>query len=104
LPSAVDTVKGLEVHVVKCSPFALSNNTISHRIYVMTGDVNEHLIIMFRPIKRFATRLDDSSDVADCSLLRIYARLIKPVNSVTEKSVGRSNRQTIFQVFGKFVT
>lgn len=34
---------GYKSAVVKCSPLALSNNnTTSHRIYVMTGDVNEH--------------------------------------------------------------
>jgi hypothetical protein len=56
----------------------------------MTGDVNEHLIIMFRPGERFAAQLDGSTDVADCSLLRIYVRFINPVNAVTEKRVGLS--------------
>jgi hypothetical protein len=79
----------LEVHVVRCNPFALSNNTriISHRICVMTGDVNEHLISMFGPSKRFVMQLDDSTDVADCSLLRIYEHFIYPGwVSVAERS------------------
>jgi hypothetical protein len=53
----------------------------------MTGDVNEHLISMFGPCKRFAMQLDDSTDVADYSLLRIYERFIYPVNAVTEKKL-----------------
>jgi hypothetical protein len=53
LPSAIDMVKvALEVHVVsEMQSIALLNNTISHRIYAMIGDVNEHLISMFRPTR-----------------------------------------------------
>jgi hypothetical protein len=70
----------------------------------MTGDVNEHLISMFRHSKRFAVQLDHSSDVADCSLLRIYVHFINAACALTEKTVGNLKRRVIFPALERFVT
>jgi hypothetical protein len=53
---------------------------------------------------RFAVQLDQSSDVADCWLLRVHVHFINPVYALTEKIVGNLNRRVIFQVFERFVT
>lgn len=113
LPCAVDMVKAVvgESYVSKLRSIPLSNNTISRRISLMSEDVNEQLIDMLKSSMKFALQLDDSTDIANCSILMVYVRFINRLDAVfqeeflhSEALPTRTTGEEIFRVLDKFIS
>jgi hypothetical protein len=74
-----------DCRVIKMHAIPLLNNSNSHQISAMSDDVNEQLISMLKTSKKFATQLDESTDVANRSVLVVYVGFINPVSVVIER-------------------
>uniref|UniRef100_UPI00358EA1AE protein FAM200C-like n=1 Tax=Myxine glutinosa TaxID=7769 RepID=UPI00358EA1AE len=60
----------------KLSAISLSNNTIKGRIDEMSQDIKEQVTDQIRASPVFAIQCDETTDVAQCSQLLMYARFI----------------------------
>ncbi|XP_067951756.1 protein FAM200C-like [Watersipora subatra] len=62
----------------KLAAVSLSNNTVQRRNCSMVNDIKDHVVqqIMLSPFGLFAIQLDESTDVASCSQLMVYARYV----------------------------
>lgn len=80
LPAAKDIVRVMigPEFVKKLSAISLSNDTVRRRIDDMSADIIDQVIqeIKSAPLPIFSIQLDESTDVANCSQLLVYARYI----------------------------
>ncbi|XP_026464804.1 protein ZBED8-like [Ctenocephalides felis] len=60
-------------HVAKIKQISLSNNTIQRRICEMSADILATVIAEIKESPMFALQLDESTDVASCSQLLMFA-------------------------------
>ncbi|XP_067939673.1 protein FAM200C-like [Watersipora subatra] len=62
----------------KLAAVSLSNNTVQRRNCSMVNDIKDQVVqqIMLSPFGLFAIQLDESTDVASCSQLMMYARYV----------------------------
>ena len=60
----------------KIKEISLSNNTVQRRIQEMAIDIKEQVIEKINASPFFAIQLDESTDVAQCSQLMVFARYV----------------------------
>ncbi|XP_067943030.1 protein FAM200C-like [Watersipora subatra] len=62
----------------KLAAVSLSKNTVQRRISNIANDINDQVVqqIKLSPFGLFAIQLDESTDVASCSQLMVYARYV----------------------------
>ena len=81
LPCCKDIVRCLigdvDENNLNCVP--LSNDTVQRRIYDIADDIEQQVVAEIRgaPLNKFAIQLDESTDVASCAQLLVFARYIK---------------------------
>jgi hypothetical protein len=73
----VELVLGKEAEK-KMAAVPLSNSTVQRRINDMADDIKDQVVqeIKMSPLGMFAIQLDESTDVASCSQLMVYARYV----------------------------
>lgn len=73
----VELILGKEAEK-KLAAVPLSNNTVQRRISNMADDIKDQVICQIKssPFGLFAIQLDESTDVASCAQLMVYARYV----------------------------
>ena len=68
-----------DVEEKKLNCVLLSNDTVQRRIYDIANDIEQQVVAEIRgaPLNKFAIQLDESTDVAICAQLLVFARYIK---------------------------
>ena len=62
----------------KVASIPISNDTVHQRIVDMSADVKQQVIVELKeaPLGKFSIQLDESTDVAGCAQLMVFARYI----------------------------
>ena len=60
----------------KLNILSLSDNTVQHRILLLSEDIRDQVVCKLRSAGPFALQVDESTDVSNCAQLIVFVRYV----------------------------